>query len=333
MFRLKKQAAILIILFVTGGRAYVEFIDIEVAKGIIKLITAGPIHFIPPIVGTVTDAVTGEPIEGVVVEARYGKFRLIDAFFVRPGVSAGEHKVVTDKNGGYYIPKKTIFDILGCQAGVGLKFDYPLYRNIIPGQGGSVGWTTKSIKLLKKIESEMKKRGITTKEEFYKKVGGSPEWDIRYLLGEFKNGAIHYNHHLIRPEELFREKPWCWSYREYEESVIKVAKEIFLADIDESARDPKKCRESLENFEKIIATYPDDESLWNLWQKDIQSGYGHYIKKSLSKKDFLRDYSRSYLIKEFHKIKEEVEKILDIIEKESGDWRKIWREKYGGEKQ
>lgn len=163
-----------------------------------------PFEFAPTIKGKITDAVTGEPIENVVVRrtgviVEFWKIPLLEANYKSadiPFVLDQDYLMVTGKDGKYCIPGGWVYRyLIGMSyGGIGIDFQHPLYlyewREWRENRLGTIHCDV-GLRKPRDIEIEINSFSGARKGGFwhkiYKKTGVTYNWDN--ILKEWKERA------------------------------------------------------------------------------------------------------------------------------------------------
>lgn len=147
-----------------------------------------PINRTPRIEGVVTDATTGEPVENVIVSAKWEKSVATPVDMVTK--YCGSHIAITDKDGKYKIPAKISIHLLSWFEDVMINIGHPLYE--------SKAWIS-----VRKLEAwDLRKEHKQYDGKYGIKISTAPpRWD--YDLWVEDHGVIRYDVKLLSLEEKY----------------------------------------------------------------------------------------------------------------------------------
>jgi hypothetical protein len=176
---MKKQVLVIILnfLLITGLYAYQDYPT-----------NAGrPFHKYPAIEGRIIDAVTGMPVENVLVEVTWYKENLIGGPGGTSSSFSNVERMLTDKDGKWKVSSKITLHILSQPSGVVMNTSHPLYEN--------------------------KQVGIiyTQEDESYHPGRSSRKYKFVYNPDcELKDGKLSYTLKLTSLEEKYKNQPWAF---------------------------------------------------------------------------------------------------------------------------
>ena len=148
-----------------------------------------PINRTPRIEGVITDTTTGEPIENVVVSARWLKNTPALGDTVRK--YCGSHIAITDKEGRYKIPAKISIHLLSSFNSLSINMHHPLYEHSI--------WNT--VMKLERYDLRKEHKQHVGKYGIRRSTGGVNASRYSYNLWVEDRGVIRYDVKLMSLEE------------------------------------------------------------------------------------------------------------------------------------